>query len=102
MLSKKVKHSISFIFLFAFLLVEVADLHVLAHDDDDNSTPEKCVWCQISHTQADLTAVLPSASAEISSPIFFEQVYLQPVYSYALSNKLPVCSLYNKPPPTSV
>ncbi len=98
MLSKKVKHSISFIFLFAFLLVEVADLHVFAHDDKNN-TPEKCVWCQISHTQADLTAVLPSASAEIGSPTFFEQAYLQPVYTYALSTKLPICDLYNKPPP---
>lgn len=98
MLSKKVKHSIGFLFLFAFLLVEVADLHVFAHDNTTNS-PEKCVWCQISHTQAELTAVLPASSVEIVCPTLLENSYTQPDYTYAFSIKSSFCDLYNKPPP---
>lgn len=81
------------------MLVEVADLHVFTHDDTTNS-PEKCVWCQISHAQVDLTAVLPTPSVEIVSPSLLENSYKQPVYTYEFSTKPSFCDLYNKPPPS--
>jgi hypothetical protein len=95
------KYFTAILFLVAFLLPRVADLHAFVHLSDDD-VPVSCERCDItSHSQQFdlyLEDVPYSEEQPINSPS--EQI-ISGIYNSPLAKIATPTSVYNKPPPLS-
>lgn len=95
------KYFAAFLFLVAFLLPRVADLHAFYHLSDDDA-PISCEHCDItSHSQQFdfyLEDVQYHEQQLINSPN--EQI-ISGIYNSPLAKIATPTSVYNKPPPLS-
>jgi len=98
MMSKKVKRISACFFLFTFFLLQVSALHALTHKHDLHSI-ENCTLCHVSLANQ-LTPTLGSDTAyEIPQFLVQSDSTVLDYYRSIFSDKLSICSLYNKPPP---
>jgi hypothetical protein len=95
------KYFTALLFLVAFLLPRVADLHAFDHVSDDD-VPVSCERCDItSHSQkSDLyLGDLPSYEVQIRNRPSEQNI--SGIYNSPLAKIATPTSVYNKPPPLS-
>ncbi len=96
------KHITTFLFLVAFLLPRVVDMHALEHFLDDNETVS-CELCDIAPNSQQFDLFLNGVSYDdkqfLNTPSSFV-VDLQ--YNSPLDKIVSPTSVYNKPPPISI
>jgi hypothetical protein len=98
-LSLHIKKRLSVLFLFAFVFIKVGGLHSLAHSDDAKDTQD-CVWCHLSGTDNQTPIIVWEETYKILPAQDFGQQKIQDNhYRSVVSSKIPVCLIFNKPPP---
>jgi len=97
-LSNKVKISLSWFFLAAFMLIKVAGLHSLTHQDDLKHTND-CMWCHLSGTDNNTPLLASEENFKLQEVIPQSVIITDDNYISLASEKTPVCLMYNKPPP---
>ncbi|SHI69109.1 hypothetical protein SAMN04488096_103338 [Mesonia phycicola] len=97
-LSNKVKISLSWLFLTAFMLIKVAGLHSLTHQDDLKHT-KTCMWCHLSGTDNNTLLLVSEAIFDLQEVVPQDITITNNNYNSLASEKTPVCLIYNKPPP---
>jgi len=97
------KHTISFLFLSAFLLLKVANAHSLSHllEEEENW---QCELCEMAFTFQENTPVVYTSGKEWVPKVTFSCEY-QPViagYQEPLQHIASPHDVHNKPPPFGI
>lgn len=94
-----VKHSIGFFFLTIFLMVKMAGLHVLAHDDDKDHYAQCMVCDQIVKSQhaPEISPIGHDYTVLNIEPIPQQQVSQQ--YKFLSDGLIATDQLFSRPPP---
>lgn len=98
MLSNRVKYSLSWFFLAAFMLVKVSALHGIVHKDDVKDSKD-CVWCHLSGTDNNTPFIAAEEAFELQEIPSQEYNIVINNYTSLATEKTPVCLIFNKPPP---
>ncbi len=98
MLSKRVKYSLSWFFLAAFMLIKVSGLHGITHKDDVNDAKD-CVWCHLSGTDKNTPLIAAEEAFELQEIPSQESTIVINNYTSLATEKTPACLIFNKPPP---
>ena len=98
MLSNRVKYSLSWFFLAAFMLIKVSGLHDITHKDDVNDDKD-CVWCHLSGTDKNIPLIAAEEAFELQEIPSQESSIVINNYTSLATEKTPVCLIFNKPPP---
>ncbi|MEO0528437.1 MAG: hypothetical protein AAFZ89_14485 [Bacteroidota bacterium] len=94
-----IKYSTTFLFLVAFLVPRVADLHVLDHLSEDDGAVS-CELCHITYISEQFDLYLGHATYDEQQPISGSITYLlYSGYNSPLAKIVSPTSVYNKPPP---
>ncbi|NQX76629.1 hypothetical protein [Gilvibacter sp.] len=99
-MSSRTKNIISLLFLSAFLLLRVGNVHAITHIDDDHDD-HQCELCELIQITEDSKDLEIPATLEVPLPNTIEAVsddlnsgYNAPVYRFVLPDRL-----RNRPPP---
>ena len=98
MLSNRVKYNLSWVFLAAFMLIKVAGLHDITHNDDVDDA-EDCVWCHLAGTDKNTPIITSEINFEVEDLLPLEPTFVVNNYSSVATEKTPFCLIFNKPPP---
>lgn len=98
MLSARFKQSISFLLLAFFLTTKLAGLHVLTHDDSDQT--HDCAICHVLITDNQTPVVLQDADAYgLQEFLPFNHLEDLEGPECIIQDRLPSFHLFSRPPP---